>query len=345
MSSKHPLLAQAQELVEARRWKEALPLLLDLAANEPESEQVHYTLGHVYFKLNDLVKANVQLSKAIALDSMNPASHYLMGEVQAGCGFEEDAIVSYRRATEIDPNYERSARRLHAGPHEASAGRETQWTEKVAASSLEMDVRPRKTPYLLPGFLAVVVAFIVAFSVFGFLGGRLPRLPVGMGVPMTQAGAPVDPHVAEQAAEANARARADYELQLQRETAQLTFMKTVTYGGLVIFFSVVLGINLLNAMRTRYILGAGRIIVKQGLFRTRDSIEMSRIIDSSVRQTPLTLISGDAYLVIQYDAGGQPKQVSLLGLARFAELVRIQDALREAVLRINRLHPHPQELR
>jgi tetratricopeptide (TPR) repeat protein len=97
---------RAIELMQARRFAEAIPLFRKAIEQDPSHWGYWYMAGQCYRFLNDLDNAVTYLKKSVALKSDEPTVQLALGIALQLTNRFEEAIDAFRRAIEIDPDYE-----------------------------------------------------------------------------------------------------------------------------------------------------------------------------------------------------------------------------------------------
>jgi tetratricopeptide (TPR) repeat protein len=94
---------RAQQLVEAGRWKEALPLLDTAIAAEPDRAAAHLLRGIVRVELKQWDPALSDYEFALRLDPNNAEAWYRRGYWWAADAKDRKALADYDRAIRLDP--------------------------------------------------------------------------------------------------------------------------------------------------------------------------------------------------------------------------------------------------
>ena len=91
--------------MQAGRFAEAVLQLDEFLAAEPDSATGFELRGHCHHRLSHLERALADFDAALALDSKRPGSHCARGMVLRTQGNSLEAIESYSRALEVQPNF------------------------------------------------------------------------------------------------------------------------------------------------------------------------------------------------------------------------------------------------
>jgi tetratricopeptide (TPR) repeat protein len=133
----------ADHLVRARRYDEAIEVLLEASRPDPENATIPYNLGCVYLVTHRLAEAITWLRRAIEVDPSFTRAHFLLGLALQQSG-EDDAgaMTSYRRALALEPDLPEAHALLadllwdNGLRHEATA-----WYERAAGSAPDAALR------------------------------------------------------------------------------------------------------------------------------------------------------------------------------------------------------------
>lgn len=98
------LIASGHELLSQGRLAEAVTVLSQALALDPEQAQVHTTLGDVLRQLGQLTEAIEHCRRAIRIDPGLAAAHSNLGNALLESGRIEEAEANYRRALSLDPD-------------------------------------------------------------------------------------------------------------------------------------------------------------------------------------------------------------------------------------------------
>lgn len=98
-------LAEAKVLIEARSYPEALALLDQCLASDPDDLAALREHAFVEVELRNLPEARTDLVRAIRLAPDSAWSHYKLGFVLFLLGEPDEAIVRHTRAIELDPTF------------------------------------------------------------------------------------------------------------------------------------------------------------------------------------------------------------------------------------------------
>ncbi|MEB3223845.1 MAG: tetratricopeptide repeat protein [Candidatus Sericytochromatia bacterium] len=87
------------------RHSEALPLLEEGVASQPQHFDGLMALGQIHFKGGDLEAAQRRFLEALSLENRNATLYFLLGEVSYQGGRPAEALRFYQRATSVDADY------------------------------------------------------------------------------------------------------------------------------------------------------------------------------------------------------------------------------------------------
>lgn len=99
------IFVRAQQCHQAGRLREAQALYRKLLGIQPDHPDVMHMLGVLEHQLGNHAVAIDLISKSISLKPGVAMAHNNLGKVFVDCGRLEDAIGSFRRAIDIDPEY------------------------------------------------------------------------------------------------------------------------------------------------------------------------------------------------------------------------------------------------
>ncbi len=110
---------RAQQLVAARRYEEALPVLEQVVSRDPSEGEARALYGWVLFAAcPDDARAQKQaleeLRKALDLDSLSPLAPYYLGLIQRQLGQTADARRFFRLALERSPGHREAEQELRS---------------------------------------------------------------------------------------------------------------------------------------------------------------------------------------------------------------------------------------
>lgn len=98
-------LEAAKELYNAGKFSEALKLYLDMG-NASYSYKIHYEIGRCYYKLNDMINAELYFSRSVSLQSYKNPSYTFLGNIYHKNQNIEKAIENWTIAFSQKPNDE-----------------------------------------------------------------------------------------------------------------------------------------------------------------------------------------------------------------------------------------------
>ena len=78
--------------------------LEEVLKQDPDSDQLLVELGWLYYRTGNYQKANQVLTRAIAVNKLNPAAHFNLGLVYRETGLLEKAVQELQRTLELDPD-------------------------------------------------------------------------------------------------------------------------------------------------------------------------------------------------------------------------------------------------
>lgn len=103
---------KAQLLLIFRRNIEALELLRTIASKEPDSFDVYYYLGVAQVLSHQYEAAIVSFRRAVDLDNRSARARVALAEALGMTGQHDESIAEYRRALAVDPTNARAIQRL-----------------------------------------------------------------------------------------------------------------------------------------------------------------------------------------------------------------------------------------
>ncbi len=143
--------AQSKEMLAACQIHtgEAEKALTTLNAMEP-SASVVYLRGIAYLKLKQTIKAKAEFNQLFAAATAPAQAHYLLGQAYAGSGMLDDALASFHKALELQPD-------LHAARLEAAktyiAQRNNEKAERELRALVKMTPHNPEPAYYLSALL------------------------------------------------------------------------------------------------------------------------------------------------------------------------------------------------
>jgi Tetratricopeptide repeat len=99
----YKLLLKAEHLTEIERWKEAIPLLLQFLAQNPQNYQANCNLSLCYYHLDEFDKALDFAERAIAADPEEEWGHRLRSIVLSKLGKKKESLKSAEEAVRMAP--------------------------------------------------------------------------------------------------------------------------------------------------------------------------------------------------------------------------------------------------
>ena len=95
--------ASGELLRRQKNYSKAEQILLEALKDEETAWVIHYTLGRVYWEMNEIVKAGRQIGRTIQLNFEFAEAHLLAGNIFVRLGMAENAIVEYEEYLRIAP--------------------------------------------------------------------------------------------------------------------------------------------------------------------------------------------------------------------------------------------------
>jgi tetratricopeptide (TPR) repeat protein len=99
-----PLLAEAEKLLTARRFDDAIRVLLEAARVAPEHPTVHANLGAAYLVTRRLADAIDHLRRSIAARPGFARAHHNLGLALQQSGKDDEALEAFKRAVLLGPD-------------------------------------------------------------------------------------------------------------------------------------------------------------------------------------------------------------------------------------------------
>ncbi|MFZ5804260.1 MAG: CheR family methyltransferase [Acidobacteriota bacterium] len=99
------LVVELTRLAEEGRWEDVVAASRKLDPDDLESAKVAALVAHAFASLGELREAQAWCEKAIALDKLDPAVHYLQATIYEEQGNLEEAAQALGRALYLDPNF------------------------------------------------------------------------------------------------------------------------------------------------------------------------------------------------------------------------------------------------
>ncbi|MGH6888854.1 MAG: tetratricopeptide repeat-containing sulfotransferase family protein [Rhizomicrobium sp.] len=98
------LLAQARELIEQARFAEAIPLMTDAAALQPDHGRIHADLGGLYVETAQYAEALAPLRRALQINPRIGVAHWRLGVALQALGDPDGAISALEQAVQNRPD-------------------------------------------------------------------------------------------------------------------------------------------------------------------------------------------------------------------------------------------------
>ena len=103
-------LRQGQHAYESGEYEQALQHFHAAQLDRPDDRQLEFNIADVYFRMEDYEAAELSLGRVLSLgegeDDLAQQAHYNLGNTLYYQGRLEEAVTSYERAVEIDPDDE-----------------------------------------------------------------------------------------------------------------------------------------------------------------------------------------------------------------------------------------------
>ncbi len=77
--------------------------LEEVLKKDPDNDQLLVELGWLHYRTGNYQKANQSLTRAVAVNKLNPAAHFNLGLVYRETGLLQKAVEEFRRTLELDP--------------------------------------------------------------------------------------------------------------------------------------------------------------------------------------------------------------------------------------------------
>jgi tetratricopeptide (TPR) repeat protein len=100
--SKH-LVEQANELARQNKFSEALELLQQALAKNPQNGFAYSQQAKIYFSMRDAQKASEAIGKALTIQPFQPDFLYVAGVIAAQAGKQEEALAAFEKVTQVNP--------------------------------------------------------------------------------------------------------------------------------------------------------------------------------------------------------------------------------------------------
>jgi tetratricopeptide (TPR) repeat protein len=136
----YKILLKAEHLTEIERWKEAIPLLLQFLAQNPQHHRANCLLSLCYYHLGELKKALEFAEKAIAAEPEEEWGHRLRSIVLSKLGKKKESLKSAEEAVRMAPDQAFSLQTLAVSYLELNQTRKAkQIAEKMRENFPESD--------------------------------------------------------------------------------------------------------------------------------------------------------------------------------------------------------------
>ncbi|MGF1631427.1 MAG: tetratricopeptide repeat protein [Kiloniellaceae bacterium] len=106
------MIAAAREKILVRRWKEAAAMLKRVLAADRSNAVATALLGLTYLHQHKIVDGQKLMKRALEVAPMEPLVHILYGRLLHGAGQIDQAVNSFTRALQLDPNNGEAYREL-----------------------------------------------------------------------------------------------------------------------------------------------------------------------------------------------------------------------------------------
>ncbi len=94
------------------RYQDAIEALEDALKGDDRDAAVYSLLASSYRAMKNYSKANENIEEALRLEPDNPVYHFNYANILQDLGHTEDAIAHYKRALELDANFEAAKEEL-----------------------------------------------------------------------------------------------------------------------------------------------------------------------------------------------------------------------------------------
>ena len=127
------LLAAVRQMIGERRFGDAIPLMLEAAALEPENALIQTDLGRLYLEAGRFEDALAPLRCAIALNPGGPIAYWHVGVALQHLRETGDAIEALERAVQLQPSLADAHYRLGLLHEEESRSQQALESYRIAA--------------------------------------------------------------------------------------------------------------------------------------------------------------------------------------------------------------------
>ena len=358
-------LPYAHELIQQGRFDEAVVALEEIVSNSPQSSEARYALGYVYFQKKRWTDASMEFEESLALDHGNANSAFYLGEIALQGGHTATAQEYFQQSLEINPQHQSASERLASLGVRGISSRQATYATVPSSSplkmehseggavfetllsdpsetaqravklirELDMDKRPRMAPYLFPKFLDFLIAFTALYvaAYVTVIAPRTTSLPLMTAEQRYKTTQPTAAQIESSIRENDEITASQFSPQRQSNNLWAERMEIRALGFGAVLLCCLLLFNAWLVSRRRFTFDEGRLVILTGFIRNRQTIELYRVVGVSVKETLLTKLTGDAYLIIEHKDDNKQQYEHLLGLAKYDRLVEIQDQLRNLV--------------
>jgi tetratricopeptide (TPR) repeat protein len=113
--TEQPYLDLGKLLTTLNRAEEAIPVLSQAVAINPQSAPARYELGRAQFAAGHSEKACMQLEESVRLDPQNSGTHYLLGRVYKRMGRNGDAAAQFKLTEQLIRQHNRESGGMASG--------------------------------------------------------------------------------------------------------------------------------------------------------------------------------------------------------------------------------------
>ncbi len=101
-SSSQKRYHESSVLIREGKYSDAIRILEELIAEDPDNPRYHYKLGEAYYGLGELEKALQEEQRAIKINPEMVLAYIILGQVYEQQGNMEEALSTFSKATELD---------------------------------------------------------------------------------------------------------------------------------------------------------------------------------------------------------------------------------------------------